>query len=88
MEEINELQEQVRILEDRVYVLERKEATRKVLHGIKLLIYILIIGGIIFGGFYGYNYVKSELPKIIENKVKETGNNIKDKISDTIKGNN
>ena len=42
MEELNELQEQVKILEDRVYVLERQEATRKVKSWVKLLFKVLI----------------------------------------------
>ena len=68
MEEVIELKEQVKELEDRIYVLERKEASRKVGHLIKILIYLVIIGGLIFGAFYGYNYVKNELPKLIENE--------------------
>ena len=83
MEEVIELKEQVKELEDRIYVLERKEASRKVGHLIKTLIYLLIVGGIIFGAIYGYNYVKNELPKLVENQVKETGN----KITSKIKGN-
>ena len=46
MDDVNELKEQVQELEDRIYVLERKEASRKVGHLVKLLIYLVIIGGL------------------------------------------
>ena len=101
MEEVNELdelQEQVKELEERVYKLEKHEAARKVKSGIKLLISLLMIGAVVFGIFYAYNYITNELPKMIENEVKEKGNdainsikdttsNTIDKIKDTIKGN-
>ena len=88
MEEINELQEQVRLLEDRVYVLERQEASRKVRTWLKILFKVLILIAVVVGAFYAYNYVVDELPKIIENKIKETGSNAVEKVKDTIKGNN
>ena len=90
MEEVNELEEleeQVKELEDRVYKLEKHEASRRVKSSIKLLITILMIGAAIFGIFYAYNYVTNELPKIIENEVKEKGNDAINSIKDTIKGN-
>ena len=87
MEELNELQEQVRILEDRVYVLERQEATRKVKSWVKLLFKVLILVAVVVGAFFAYNYVVDELPKLIENKIKETGNEAVNKVKDTIKGN-
>lgn len=88
MEELNELQEQVKILEDRVYVLERQEATRKVKNWIKLLFKVLILVAVVIGSFLAYNYVVDELPKLIENKIKETGNEAVNKVKNTIKGNN
>ena len=88
MEELNELQEQVRILEDRVYVLERQEATIKVKSWVKLLFKVLILVAVVVGAFFAYNYVVDELPKLIENKIKETGNETINKVKDTIKGNN
>lgn len=88
MEEINELQEQVRLLEDRVYVLERQEASRKVRTWLKILFKVLILIAVVVGAFYAYNYVVDELPKLIENKIKETGNDAVNKVKDTIKGNN
>ena len=87
MEELNELQEQVKILEDRVYVLERQEATRKVKSWVKLLFKVLILVAVVVGAFFAYNYVVDELPKLIENKIKETGNEAVNKVKDTIKGN-
>ena len=87
MEELNELQEQVKILEDRVYVLERQEATRKVKSWVKLLFKVLILVAVVVGAFFAYNYVVDELPKLIENKIKETGNETINKVKDTIKGN-
>ena len=90
MEEVNELEEleeQIKELEDRVYKLEKHEASRRVKSSIKLLITILMIGAAIFGIFYAYNYVTNELPKIIENEFKEKGNDAINSIKDTIKGN-
>ena len=86
--EMNELQEQVRLLEERVYVLERQEASRRVRSWIRILFKLLIIIGLIIGGFYAYNYVTSELPNIIKNQITETGTSTINKITDTIKGNN
>ena len=83
-EEVLELQEQVNELEDRIYKLEKHEATRRVKSGINLL----MIGALVFGIFYGYNYVVNELPKLIEKEVKEKGNDTINTIKDTIKGNN
>jgi len=88
MEELNELQEQVKILEERVYVLERQEATRKVKNWIKILFKVLILVAVVIGSFLAYNFVVDELPKLIENKIKETGNEAVNKVKDTIKGNN
>ena len=88
MEELNELKEQVRLLEDRVYVLERQEATRKVKTWVKILFKVLLLVALVVGAFYAYNYVVDELPKLIENKIKETGNDAVNKVKDTIKGNN
>ena len=85
--EIDELQEQVRLLEDRIYVLERKEASRKVRGWISVLIKLLIFIALVFGVFYAYNYITKELPKLVENEVKETGSNAINKVKDTIKGN-
>jgi hypothetical protein len=87
-ENILELEEQIKELEDRVYVLEKHEATRKVKSSVKLLIKVILIIGFILGLFYAYNYVVNELPKIIEREVKEAGENTINKIEDTIKGNN
>ena len=88
MEELNELQEQVKILEERVYVLERQEATRRVKNWIKILFKVLILVAVVIGSFLAYNFVVDELPKLIENKIKETGNEAVNKVKDTIKGNN
>ena len=91
MEEENnilELQEQIKELEDRVYVLEKHEATRKVKSCIKLLIKVLIIIGLVIGAFYLYNYLVKEVPKMIENEIKEAGEDTINKVKDTIKGNN
>jgi len=74
MEEVNELedlQEQVKELEDRVYILERHESSRKIGKLIKTLITVFIIIGIGYGIIKAYNYVTNELPKVIDEKVKE-----------------
>ena len=90
MEEVNELEEleeQVKLLEDRIYVLERRDASRRARGWLKILFNLLLIGAVIFGVFYAYNYVINDLPKLIENQVKEKGNNIINDVTDKIKGN-
>ena len=90
MEEVNELdelQEQVKLLEDRVYTLERRDAARRARGWLSILIKLLIIIALVFGAFYAYNYITNELPRMIENEVKEKGSNVIDTIKDTIKGN-
>ena len=101
MEEVNELeelQEQVKLLEDRVYTLERRDASRRARGWLSILIKLLLFIALVFGAFYAYNYITNELPTMIENEVKEKGNvavdkvkekgsNVIDTIKDTIKGN-
>ena len=69
--ELEELQEQVKILEDRVYALEKHESTRRIGKLIKTLISIFIVIGIGYGIIKAYDYVTNELPKVIDEKVKE-----------------
>ena len=76
MEEVNELdelQEQVRILEDRVYALERHESSRRIGKLVKSLISIFIVLAVGYGLIKGYSYVTKELPKVIEEKIKAVG---------------
>ncbi len=72
-----ELENRIIELEKKINTLERHETNRRVGKAIKTLITLLIIGAIFYGGYKGYNYVKNELPKVIDDKIKDVKNNIK-----------
>ncbi len=68
--EIEELQEEIEILKKRINNLERKENIRKAHSYFKMIIKIIIIALIVFGIWYGYNYVVNEIPNIVDDKIK------------------
>ena len=68
---IIELKEEISILEERILSLEKIEKRRKAFNYTKILIKVLLFLGIIYGIWYGYNYVVNEIPHIMEEKIKE-----------------
>ena len=70
-DDILELQEEIDILKKRIASLEAKDNRRRAANYVKILIKGLLIAGILFGIWYGYNYVVHEIPNIIEQTVKD-----------------
>ena len=70
-DDILELQEEIDILKKRIASLEAKDNRRRAGNYVKILVKGLLIVGILFGIWYGYNYVVHEIPNIIEQTVKE-----------------
>ena len=69
--DIEELEEEIKLLKKRISILEGKENRRKAFGYFKIIIKIIIIGLITYGLWQGYNYVVNEIPKLIENKVSD-----------------
>ena len=70
-DEILELKEEIKFLEKRIDVLERSNNNRKAGIYLKMIIKICAILLVIFGLWRGYEYATREIPKLIEDKVKE-----------------
>ena len=68
---ILELKNEIEILERRIERLEKIETRKKLFSYTKVIIKGLLISAIMFGIWYGYNYVVHEIPNIIENTIKE-----------------
>ena len=69
--EIVELKDEITFLEKRIEMLEKTNNRRKAYSYLKLLGKICLFLLIIYGGWRGYGYIKDEVPKIIDNKIKE-----------------
>ena len=69
MEDIEELKKEIKLLNKRICVLERKENTRKAFNYIKLIIKIIFFLLFIYGVWRGYEYVVNELPNMVEEKI-------------------
>ena len=61
-EDIQELQEEITVL---------KNNRRRAANYVKILVKVILIAGVLYGIWYGYNYVVHEIPNIIEQTVKE-----------------
>ena len=70
-EEIRELKQEITILNKKVELLEKKENKRKAYFYLKLLLKIILILGVAYGIWQGYEYVVREIPNIMEEKIKE-----------------
>ena len=70
-EEIIELKEEIDMLTERIQVLEKKENKRKALIYGKILVKIILLLVTAYGIWQGYEYVVKELPKIMDEKIKE-----------------
>lgn len=69
--EIVELKEEIDILNERISFLEKKNRERQAYTYIKILIKVILLFALIFGIWRGYEYVVHEIPKIMEEKIKE-----------------
>lgn len=70
-EDIIELKEEIRILNKRIDSLEKSNNQRKAFSLAKLFIKICFILLLIYGIWKGYEYVTGELPRIMDEKIKE-----------------
>ena len=52
-------------------ILEKKENQRRVYFYLRLLFKIILILGVAYGIWKGYEYVVKEIPNIMEEKIKE-----------------
>ena len=78
--EVQELQNKVKELENRLERLEKIENRRKTLTLIKILIKVIIIIALLIGLWIGYNYVNNTYIKPYKetmDEIKETYDNIK-----------
>ena len=55
----------------RVNELEKSNNRRKAYGYVKLLVKVFLILSVVYGIWYGYNYVTREVPNLIEDKIKE-----------------
>ena len=69
--EVNELREEIELLNKRINVLEKKESRRRSLTYLKALGKLLMIGALVFGVWRGYEYVVNEVPRMMEEKIKD-----------------
>ncbi len=70
-EELDELREEIDLLTKKVEILEKKENHRKAFMYVKVLVKVLLILAFAYGVWQGYEYLSKELPKIMEEKIKE-----------------
>lgn len=70
-EELEELKEEIEFLSKRIDSLEKRENRRKAFGYTKLLIRVILILVTIYGIWRGYEYVVNEIPRIMEEKIKE-----------------
>ena len=70
-EEIRDLRQEISILSKKVELLEKKENQRRALFYLRLLFKIILILGVAYGIWKGYEYVVQEIPNIMEEKIKE-----------------
>lgn len=75
--ELDQLREEIEILNEKVKILENKERRRATLKYIKLLIFITIIGALVYFGWRAYDYVTNAIPNYIEEKTNEVKDSLK-----------
>ena len=69
--EILELKEEIKVLEKRIDALERSNNNRKAAIYFKAIVKVCLLLLVVFGIWRGYEYVKNEIPNLIDDKVKE-----------------
>lgn len=70
-DEMVELKEEISFLKKRIEILEKINNRRKAYSYFKLLVKLCLILLTLYGIWRGYGYVKDEIPKLIDNKIKE-----------------
>lgn len=69
--EVIELREEIELLTERIAVLEKNESKRKAFAYTKILVRIIMLLLFFYGVWKGYEYVVNEIPKLMEEKIKE-----------------
>jgi hypothetical protein len=69
--ELQALKEEVSLLTQKVEILEKKENRRKAFTYVKILVKVILILGAMYGIYWGYQYLSKELPRMMEEKIKE-----------------
>ncbi len=69
--DILELEEEIQILKNRVAELEKSNNIRKANMYLKAIIKICLFLGLVYGIWRGNENVTNEIPKIMEDKIKE-----------------
>lgn len=72
--EVLELKEEIEFLTRRIEILESKDNKRRAFSYLRLLVKIILILVSIYGIWIGYKYVVNEIPKIMDDKIKEINN--------------
>ena len=70
-QEVLELKDEIEYLTKRIEILENNEKKRKAFFYVKLLVKILMLGVFVFSVWRGYEYLSQEIPRILEEKIKE-----------------
>ena len=71
MNNVEDLEQEIKILKKRIEILENIENKRKIYKNIHLIIKICLFLLIIYGIYQGYEYITKNIPNIIENQIKE-----------------
>ena len=76
-DEIADLKQEIKILKERISVLEGRENRRRAWNLIKLIVKIILLAATLVLLWKGYDYVKNGLPDYLNDKI---GSQIKDVI--------
>jgi len=71
MNEIDDLKQEIKVLKKRIEILETKENNRKIKKNLYIIFKICLFLLTIYGLYKGYDYVKNNIPNLIESKIKE-----------------
>ena len=71
MNDIEDLENEIEVLKKRIEILESCENKRKISKNIHAIIKICLFLLFIYGVYKGYEYIKQDVPNIIESKIKE-----------------
>ena len=71
VDELAELKNQMAIMNEKLTVFEKMEKRRKIMSVVKVVFRLIIILASVYFGIKGYEYLKDELPNIINEKIKD-----------------
>ncbi len=70
-DELAELKNQMAIMNEKLTIFEKMEKRRKIMSIVKVIFRLIIILVSVYFGIKGYEYLKDELPNIINEKIKD-----------------